>query len=639
MCERGEIMTINYDLIKNNLYQAVNGAWLEKAEIPNDKVSTGGFLSVRDQIEESMMEEVEKMVKGDIHLSQPEMQEFIKYYKQASDFSSRNEEGTEPIKKLIQKLFNIQNYEDLQRQAADLALAGVYLPFEFGISPDMKDTKYYALYLGTPDTILPDKTYYGTEQGDQLLAVFQKMMNQVLTLMGINEVQRSQLLERAFAFDQILSERVKTREEEADYTKKYNPRSVNQVKDYSQILDLTTIIEELIGQEGDQVIVTHPEFYESYNEIVSPDNFNDIISWMIVHTLNSRTDVLSEDIRQAGSLYELTLSGRPETQSPQKHAYYCSIEIFDQPFGIYYGEKYFGQEARDDVEDMVDEMIDVYKKRLRQNKWLSQATIDQAIVKLDALIPLIGYPDTYIELYKHYQVNEQSSFYDNQERFGRLRREFKFSRWGKKVDRTEWGMSAATVNAYFNPMSNVICFPAAILQKPFYDFNQSRSENYGGIGAVIAHEISHAFDNNGAKFDEKGNLNNWWQDEDFETFNQKSEAMVKLFDGMTTEVGQVNGRLTVSENIADQGGLTAAYEAMLEEEDADPAAFFMNWARIWCQKARPEYQELLLNIDVHSPAVIRANVQVQLIDGFYDIFNIQEGDGMYMAPENRLEIW
>lgn len=632
-------MGVNYNLIKDDLYQAVNGDWLEKAEIPDDKVSTGGFISVRDQIEELMMEEVEKMADGEICLDQPEMQEFIKFYKKASDFSSRNEAGTQPVQKLIQKLDQLESYEGLQREAADLTLSGVYLPFEFGISPDMKDTEHYALYLETPDTILPDKTYYGTEQGDQLLIVFQDMMNQVLALMGLDEEQINRLLEGALAFDRLLSERVKTREEEADYTKKYNPRSVEEVKEYSQLLNLPAVIEELIGQEPDQVIVAHPEFYESYDEIVTRDNFEDVKSWMIVHTLNSRTDLLSEEIRQAGSLYELTLSGRPETQSPQKHAYYCSIGVFDQPFGIYYGKKYFGLEARDDVEDMVHEMIDVYKRRLRQNKWLSPDTIDQAVVKLDALVPLIGYPDTYIDLYKDYQVDEELSFYDNQEHFTRISREFKFSRWGEEVDRTEWGMSAATVNAYFNPMSNVICFPAAILQSPFYDFKQSRSENYGGIGAVIAHEISHAFDNNGAKFDEKGNLNNWWQEEDFERFNQKSEAMVDLFDGMETEAGQVNGRLTVSENIADQGGLRAAYEAMLEEEDADPAAFFINWARIWCQKARPEYQKLLLTIDVHSPAAVRANVPAQLIDGFYETFDIREGDGMYTPPEERLEIW
>ncbi len=632
-------MGVNYNLIKDDLYQAVNGDWLENAEIPDDKVSTGGFISVRDQIEELMMEEVEKMADGEIRLDQPEMQEFIKFYKKASDFSSRNEAGAQPVQKLIQKLDQLESYEGLQREAADLTLSGVYLPFEFGISPDMKDTEHYALYLETPDTILPDKTYYGTEQGDQLLIVFQDMMNQVLALMGLDEEQINRLLEGALAFDRLLSERVKTREEEADYTKKYNPRSVEEVKEYSQLLDLPAVIEELIGQEPDQVIVAHPEFYESYDEIVTRDNFEDVKSWMIVHTLNSRTDLLSEEIRQAGSLYELTLSGRPETQSPQKHAYYCSIGVFDQPFGIYYGKKYFGLEARDDVEDMVHEMIDVYKRRLRQNKWLSPDTIDQAVVKLDALVPLIGYPDTYIDLYKDYQVDEELSFYDNQEHFTRISREFKFSRWGEEVDRTKWGMSAATVNAYFNPMSNVICFPAAILQSPFYDFKQSRSENYGGIGAVIAHEISHAFDNNGAKFDEKGNLNNWWQEEDFERFNQKSEAMVDLFDGMETEAGQVNGRLTVSENIADQGGLRAAYEAMLEEEDADPAAFFINWARIWCQKARPEYQKLLLTIDVHSPAAVRANVPAQLIDGFYETFDIREGDGMYTPPEERLEIW
>ena len=313
--------------------------------------------------------------------------------------------------------------------------------------------------------------------------------------------------------------------------------------------------------------------------------------------------------------------------------------MFSQVIGDYYGKKYFGDKARQDVREMVEAMIQVYQNRLKANTWLTPETIDLAIKKLDALDIFVGYPDTYPAIFTQLKVDEDASFYANTATFTRQFNERDFARWNKDVDRSEWGMSAATVNAYFHPNHNLICFPAAILQAPFYSVNQSRSENYGGIGAVIAHEVSHAFDNNGAKFDAQGNMNNWWTEADLEAFDQRAQAMIKQWDGIEFAGGKVNGKLTVSENIADGGGLTAALEATKQEDDANLAEFFINWARIWSLKARPEYQQLLLSIDVHSPAELRANIQVRNMDEFYETFDVKEGDKMYFAPEDRVVIW
>ena len=223
--------------------------------------------------------------------------------------------------------------------------------------------------------------------------------------------------------------------------------------------------------------------------------------------------------------------------------------------------------------------------------------------------------------------------------FSQLKRLADYQKWNQPVERAEWEMSADTVNAYYHPFRNIIVFPAAILQTPFYSLKQSSSQNFGGIGAVIAHEISHAFDNNGSLFDEYGNLNNWWTEDDQKHFQKLADQMIAEFDGLEIAGGKVNGKLTVSENIADAGGLSCALEAAKKDADVDLVDFFMNWATIWRMKARPEYTQLLLSIDVHAPNKLRANVQVQNLADFYQVFDIQPNDAMYLAPEKRVRIW
>ncbi|AXY24576.1 peptidase M13 [Suicoccus acidiformans] len=634
-------MSINADLFTEDLYMAVNGDWQETAEIPDDKASTGGFNDLRDGIEELLMGVIQGMEAGELAIPNDELDEMLTYYRQAIDFDERNTLAGEPLKPYLQQIESLNDYAALEELFPAWVLRGFPLPFTFGVSADMKNTAVHTLYLGVPSTILPDVTYYeaGNESAEALLAIYQQMSVEILEAIGYDYTQAQSYVEQALAFDRLLVPHLKSQEELADYVASYNPRSMAEIESYHSRMSFKKIIQALLGQEISEAIVSEPAYFEALERILTPEHFSQLKAWMLVKLANSQASMMSEDLRQLAGQYSLALSGNPSIQNQTKHAYYLTTSYFDMVIGDYYGKTYFGPEARQDVREMVEVMINVYKERLKRNDWLSQATINQAIVKLDALDILVGYPDDYPDVYRAIDIQPDKSLYENTLAMRILFAEDALGKYGEPVDRKKWGMSPDTVNAYFNPAHNHICFPAAILQAPFYSLEQSRSENYGGIGAVIAHEISHAFDNNGAKFDEYGNLNNWWTDEDFEAFETKADAMVKQWDGIEYAGGKVNGTLTVSENIADGGGLTAALEATKRETDGDLRAFFINWARIWRNKARPEYMQLLLTVDVHAPAPLRASVQPRNLDEFHEVFGTQVGDGMYLAPEDRVIIW
>jgi|GEM_PF-89456 len=298
------------------------------------------------------------------------------------------------------------------------------------------------------------------------------------------------------------------------------------------------------------------------------------------------------------------------------------------------------QEGLDYVDQKIlKTMIEVYKDRLEKADWLAPETREKAIVKLNVITPHIGYPEKLPETYAKKIIDESKTLVENAQKLAQISIAHVWSKWNQPVDRSEWHMPANMVNAYYDPQQNQIVFPAAILQAPFYDLHQSSSANYGGIGAVIAHEISHAFDNNGAQFDETGSLSNWWTEEDLAHFNSLADKMIKLWDGIPFGDGKINGTLTVSENIADAGGLSCALEAAQALPDADLEDFFFNWARVWCRKARPEYVNLRFNIYVHSPGELRANMAPKNLAAFYETFGIEPGDAMYLAPEDRGTIW
>lgn len=635
---------INRTEIKDDLYDAVNGEWLKTATIPGDHAATGGFTDLADNIEKTLMSDFRQLLDGDLAPQNTQMAEFKAFYQLVSDFDKREADGSEPLKPYLTRIEALNNYQDLSDQLADWILTGLPTPFSLDIDSDMKHSTTYALFAGGPRLFLPDKTYYekGNQAAEQLIPVFKEMMTQLFKLAGYSDEQATQTINSAIEFDRLVAPHVKSAEEGADYSKMYNPLSLDTVDKSTDKLDLKAAITTLVHGTPDIIISPEPAYFEALNDLLSDAHFDLMKSWLLVKTVMGLSSYLTEAQRQASTLYGRAMSGRKEARSQEKAAYDLATGVFDQVVGDYYGRKYFGETAKQDVHDMVVKMVNVYKKRLANNTWLGQATRDKAVLKLDKLGIQVGYPDQIDPLYSKFKITPASdggSVLSNVMAITRIRNEDEFSRWNQTVDRTRWEMSAHTVNAYFHPFHNIIVFPAAILQAPFYSLEQSSSQNFGGIGAVIAHEISHAFDNNGSLFDEYGNLNNWWTEADNQHFHELAENMINEFDGLPYAGQKVNGKLTVSENIADAGGLSCALEAAKGEPDVNLQAFFLNWAAIWRQKATKEREQLLLAIDVHAPAKLRANVQVQNLDDFFTTFNVSSADKMYKAPADRVKIW
>lgn len=624
--------------IQDDLFEAVNAEWLAKTEIPSDRPRIAAFDELVISNEQTLMHDFATIHEFD----EPVMTEFAKFYKKAGDFIERFEFGTEPVKPELEKISAILDFETLTSKFADLILnSQVPVPFGLSVDTDMKDAVHYAMTFSGAGLILPDTTYYADEhpRKAELLDFYRTNTVEILREFGFSAEAAQQQVENTVKFDAILAQYVNTSEEWAKYAELYNPVVISDFTSHIKSVPFAQIIEALIGKLPEKIVVYEKRFYENFDQIVNVANFELIKSWMLVKLLRGSTQYLSDDMRILGSDFSRKLSGTSEARSQEKHAFDLATGQFSQAVGLYYGHKYFGEAAKADVQRMTSEMIKVYQERLDKNTWLSRATIDKAIKKLDAMTVFIGFPDKLPEIYQQFTVSHDS-LYSNIARFDVARSHKHYDKFNEDVDKTEWHMPAHMVNAYFSPDSNTIVFPAAILQKPFYSATeQTPSQNYGGIGAVIAHEISHAFDNNGALFDEFGNMNNWWTDQDFKAFEAKQELMIAEFDGLEIAGGKVNGKLVVSENIADAGGLTAAMTAALREPDADLKAFFTQWGEIWRLKASEEYQQMLLSMDVHAPGKLRANVQASNLDEFFATFDIQEGDGMWRAEVERVKIW
>lgn len=628
---------IQKDLIKDDLYAAVNGEWLKKAVIPEDRPRIGGFTDLVIGVEDTLIKDFNELKDP----KDVQMKEFLKYYNMTKDFKTRNKDGLKDIKKYIEKIEKLKDFSDLQELNKEWTLKGFDLLYDFSVYPDMSDATTNVLYLGIPSIILPEKGYYdeNNEDGKRLIEVYKGMLDKILDIYSYSKEEKEKLINNTITFDKMMAKYIKTSVELADYPKLNNPRTMEEVNKYSKVLNFEKIVFELIEAKPEKIIVEQPVFYEAYNEFVNENNFELIKSWLIIKLILGESSNLTSELKQLGGIYGRALSGTSKELPIKKYAYYHATSMFSEVISVYYGEKYFGKLAKKDVKEMVESMIKVYEKRLNENTWLKEETRKYAIKKLETLEILVGYPEIYDEVYNKLKVDENDTFFNNTIKMTEIFVKHALEKWNKPVKRLEWGMSSNTVNAYYNPSLNHICFPAAILQKPFYSLDQSKSENYGGIGAVIGHEISHAFDNNGSQFDAEGNMKNWWTKEDYEIFDNKAKAMIELFDGIAFGKGKINGKLTVSENIADAGGLSCALEALKNSGENNYQDFFINWARIWRIKARPEYMDMIIKIDVHAPGELRANIQPRNLDEFYKAFDIKETDKMYLEPKKRVNIW
>lgn len=625
--------------IQDDLYTYVNQAKLEELVIPDDMPTAGGFSTISTDVEKLMIGEFNAMCQNASYPNEY-LARACTLYTIAKDVKRKKKHGIKPALKNLSILRKLGTMRGYNLHSKELILKGIEMPLNIDVDANMKDTTHHCVMIQGPSTILPDVSYYQNEQQrDALLNMWSGFTKQVLAIAGHSDEEIDAMIKDTLAFDALVAKYVKSSEEWSEYTKMYNPMKTSRVAGMVKPLNLKKLLTDLFGFVPEEIIVAEPRYFKNFKEIFNANTFEMYKNWAYVLTLMASCSLLSEELRDLGGGFRRALSGIAASSSAEKFAYQLASSMYSEPVGLYYGEKYFGEEAKKDITEIVKQIIATYQKRIAANDILEQTTKDKAILKLSKMGLKLAYPDRVEVLYDKLVFDETKSLFDVVTSLRKIRMEESFANLNKEVDRTHWAMPGHMVNACYNPFVNDITFPAAILQPPFYSIHQTRSENLGGIGAVIGHEISHAFDSNGAKCDELGNLNNWWTKSDEQKFKKKVNAMIKQFDGIELPWGTVNGKLTVSENIADNGGMAVTLDIMSQTDGASFEEYFTNWARVWCQKAKPEYQALLLQVDVHGPTYLRANMPPRNFPEWYAAFNVKKTDGMYIAPSKRVIIW
>ncbi|MBQ7378501.1 MAG: M13 family metallopeptidase [Clostridia bacterium] len=627
--------------IQDDLYTYVNQKKLEELVIPDDKPVAGGFMELSDSVEKTMMGEFETLAQSkeypNVHLERA-----CKLYAIAKDADRKAQDGITPALKNLALLDQVNSLDDFSRLYKSLSLAGIPTPLNIGVDTDMKNTKQRLVYIQGASVILPDTTYYGPEmaaQKEQIIGIWTGVAKAVMAQTDLAPEAQEQYVADALAFDEIIAGLAKSREEWSRYVEMYNPMDTDEVAKMLSTIDSEAILKDLFGHVPATVVITEPRYFGDFTKILNADTLQLYKHWAYVTGLLSFCSYLSEQLRDMGGAYMRALMGVAVMQDIDKFAYNLASGMYSEPVGIYYGDKYFGKEAKKDITEIVYQIIDTYKERIKTNEILGEETKAKAILKLSTMGVKMGYPDKVRAIYEKMDFDENASLFDIVMSLKAIRELESYTKLDQPTEPENWAMPGHMVNACYDPFVNDITFPAAILQAPFYSLSQTRSENLGGIGAVIGHEISHAFDSNGAKCDENGNINNWWTDEDFARFDAKVQDMIAQFDGIELPWGKVNGAFIVSENMADNGGMSVTLDIMGRTEGASYEEYFTNWARVWCQKARPEYSQMLLAVDVHGPCILRANMPPRNFSEWYTAFGVTENDQMYIAPEKRIVIW
>ena len=627
--------------IQDDLFHYVNQEKIDELVIPNDMPQIGGFNTLHTDVEKLMIGEYNQMCESDTYPN-AYLERSCKLYKAVKNVRKRNRNGIKPALKHLEKIEQLDSIKTFNKELKNLILNSYPLPINVSVETDMKDTSKHCVIIQGPSVLLPDSSYYKEAMAAQkgaLLGIWANMAKLVLAETDLSAEQQEQYIQDTLKFDDILGGLVKTSEEWSEYIEMYNPMKTSKVVSMLKPLDFKGLLIDLFGVVPEKIIVAEPRFFKAFKEVFNEENFEIYKHWAYVTGLLSACSLLSEKLRNLGGLFYRTISGIQTVSSVEKYAYQLASNMYSDPVGLYYGEKYFGEEAKKDITEIVYQIIDAYQERIKNNDFLEEATKEKAILKLSKIGVKMGYPDKVEAIYDKLVFNERDSLFKIVCDLRRIRLTDRFADLLKPVNNEKWAMPGHMVNACYDPFVNDITFPAAILQAPFYSIKQTRSENLGGIGAVIGHEISHAFDSNGAKCDENGNINNWWTKQDNRKFNKKIEAMVKQFDGIELPWGKVNGRFIVSENMADNGGMAVTLHIMAKMENPSYEEYFKNWARIWCTKAKPEFSQLLLSVDVHGPVILRANITPRNFDEWYKTFNVKKTDKMYIAPNKRVVIW
>ncbi len=628
---------------QDDLFGHVNGHWLETVEIPADRSSWGPFVQLADAAEEQVRGIIEACAEGAI--VDEDARKIGDLYASFMDTERINRLATRPLRPLVQAVAALRDVRDLAAFLGEFERLGGHGLFGSYVDTDDRKSDRYLFHITQGGLGLPDESYYRDDKFGEVRDRYVEYLERLLELGGHEDP--SAAAATVLALDTRIAKGHWERAETRDVQKSYNLLTAADLAELCPNFDWAAYVTNLGGTDETiaEVCVRQPSYLEHLSTVLDEVPIEDWRNWLLSHVLRAAAPYLPDDFVETNfDFYGRTLNGTPELRARWKRGVSLVEGALGEAVGKEYVARHFPPSSKAQMDELVANLLAAYRESISQLDWMTEETKQRAYEKLDTFRPKIGYPEKFRD-YSALRI-DKTDLMGNVAAASRFETDRQLRKIGSPVDRDEWFMLPQTVNAYYNPGTNEICFPAGILQKPFFSPDADAAENYGGIGAVIGHEIGHGFDDQGAQYDGTGTLNDWWTADDKAAFEVKSKTLIDQYDGFSPRnlPGEtVNGALTVGENIGDLGGLTIGHRAYVISQDGAASVegrrrLFLNWGYIWRTKRRTEQEQQFLTIDPHSPPEFRANI-VRNLDEFHEVFGTTEGDGLWLDPGQRVRIW
>jgi putative endopeptidase len=633
----------------DNFYLFVNGNWIKNNPIPASKTRWGSFNILAEESSQRLRTLLEESAKNTGKDRKTQM--IGDFYASGMDSLTIQAAGITPIKAELDRIGDVKNIQGALAEVAALRTLGYGSPlFRMGVAQDRKNVDQYIPQLNQGGITLPDRDYYlkNDARSMRIREAYKTYMQQLFSLVGEDGTAASASADAVMRIETALAKVQYSRVEQRDPYRTYNKFAVKDLNATTPDMNWNNLFVQMKVQAGDSVLVDNPAFFKTADLLLGVLPLSDWKSYLKWSVLESSASYLTTPFVEATFRFNQVLSGQKEQTPRWQRIAGLTDRALGEMLGQLYVERYFKPEAKQRMLELVNNLQATFEERIKRLDWMSEVTKKRGIEKLHAFTKKIAYPDKWRD-YEGVTI-AKNDFIGNVHRANLWAYNEMVNHMGKPIDRTRWNMTPPTINAYYSPVNNEIVFPAAILQSPFFDFGADDAVNYGGIGAVIGHEMTHGFDDQGRQYSSTGKLEDWWTKEDAEKFKGKADQVVSLYNGFTVlDTMHLNGRLTLGENLADLGGLSMAYDAFTKTKQFKdgqkidgftPAQrFFLNWAQVWRANTLPETEAQLVVTDPHSPGMYRANGAVVNIDAWYDAFNIQPGDKMFIQKEKRTRIW
>jgi putative endopeptidase len=640
----------------DDFFRYVNGSWADKTEIPSDRVRWGSFDELRQNTDRDALAILKEAAANKKLDPSSDQAKAVNVYQTYMDTISRNKLGINPIKGTLAKINAIKSVNDLNKLITEMQPEGGLGFYGIGVGPDSKNSNRNVVNIGLGGLGLPDRDYYVSDEADskEKREKYVQHVAKMLQYLGDKPEVALANAKKVLAIETAMATPRLDRVERRDRRKTYNPMSVADLQKLTPSVNWNNYIKGVGLPAIDSVIVSQPKYMTSLETIFKENKIDEWKAYLRWSLLNNSSNVLTTEIEKANwDFYSKTLQGAKAQRPREERALQVVNGTVGEALGKLYVEKKFPAEAKEKAKKMIDNVFLAFENRINNLPWMTPETRKGAIEKLKKSTVKIGYPDKWKDYSKLVIKGKENggSYYENMKNVSKWGFQENIADLNKPVDKTRWGMSPQTVNAYYNASYNEIVFPAAILQPPFYDYKADEAVNYGGIGAVIGHEISHGFDDSGSRYNADGNLVNWWTEDDLKQFTGLGGALAAQYSALEPIPGTfVDGKFTLGENIGDLGGINAAYDGLQIhlKQNGNPGLIdgytpeqrlFISWATIWRTKMRDEAIKNFVKTDTHSPGMYRAYVPLQNVDSFYKAFDIKETDKLYVKPENRVKIW